>query len=438
MASDAPGAFVYRPGDTITMKIGNVTLAEFDADSIQGDVLFLQDIAGVALSDVNNDYVENMAIFLQLLDEDGDPTNGIQISDATHEALADYVDPTTGEPLNMATADKQMLSDVLGHLGISFTAQSETDPDPSDGSQNVFETQAMTHVADTITEQGGERAPNTFDDRLEDSIVVPGGVIDFNYNSDVGDNGTITFTRDDLLKGAVPQQVNYDNLIVSDVAISDGFEAIGTLSYNSDTQTYTIDLAEGVTREQIAGLTVDYKVQDWTVITEAVATTLDESQLTGADDAESGIEDTTIEGSVANDVTTSGGVLTFALTSDVLAAENSDGSIDLPNGTLTVAADFATTGNYAFVPNQDFNGAETFTYTVTDSESGERATQTVTLTVTPALEENEITITAISDDSGASSTDFLTNDTELTVQGTLANALASDEQLQISVDGDDT
>ncbi|MEL0308991.1 MAG: hypothetical protein VW961_06365, partial [Flavobacteriaceae bacterium] len=308
MGSDAPGAFVYRPGDTITMKIGNVTLAEFDADSIKGDVLFLQDIAGVGLSDVNDNYVENMAIFLQLLDEDGDPTNGIQISDATHEALADYVDPTTGEPLNMATADKQMLSDVLGHLGISFTAQSETDPDPSDGSQNVFETQAMAHVADTITEQGGERAPSTFDNRLEDSIVVPGGVIDFNYNSDVGDNGTITFTRDDLLKGAVPQQVSYDNLIVSDVAISDGFEAIGTLSYNSDTQTYTIELAEGVTREQIAGLTVDYKVQDWTVITEAVATTLDESQLTGADDAESGIEDTTINGSVANDVTTSGGV----------------------------------------------------------------------------------------------------------------------------------
>ncbi|MEL0308992.1 MAG: cadherin-like domain-containing protein, partial [Flavobacteriaceae bacterium] len=122
----------------------------------------------------------------------------------------------------------------------------------------------------------------------------------------------------------------------------------------------------------------------------------------------------------------------------MLAAENADGSIDLPNGTLTVEADFATTGNYVFLPNQDFNGTETFTYTVTDSESGERATQTVTLTVTPALEENEITVTAISDDNGTSSTDFLTNDTQLTVQGTLANALASDEQLQISVDGGET
>ena len=102
IASSAPGAFVYRPGDTITMKIGDVTLAEFNADAIKGHVLFLQDIAGVALSDVNNEYVENMAIFLQALDADANPDNGIQITPETACFFEGYTDAGTGEALNLS------------------------------------------------------------------------------------------------------------------------------------------------------------------------------------------------------------------------------------------------------------------------------------------------------------------------------------------------
>ena len=332
----AQGSFLYRAGDTITLTLGSVIIAEFSADQVQGDVLFLQDIAGVALSDVNNEYVENMAIFLQALDADANPDNGIQITPETAAFFEGYTDAGTGEALNLATAGKQMLANALSAAdeftpeGFVFTAVSETDPVQEDGSQNVFETEALDHVAETIEDLSGVRDPEVFDERTPDTIDVPGGIIDYNFNFDAGQNGEITFTRDDLLVGAVPQQVTYDNLEVSEVALSEGFTEIGELTFDEATGVYTIALNEGITRADVSGLTVDYQVRDWTAVVDAVATTLDESALTAVDDTAQGDEDTAILGSVAdNDTTTSGGTLSYAVNTDLFVAENEDGSLYL-------------------------------------------------------------------------------------------------------------
>ncbi|HEY9025053.1 MAG TPA: tandem-95 repeat protein, partial [Burkholderiaceae bacterium] len=50
------------------------------------------------------------------------------------------------------------------------------------------------------------------------------------------------------------------------------------------------------------------------------------------------------------------------------------------HGTLTPAADFATTGNFTYTSNNNYTGTDTFTYTITDG-SGHTSTATVTLTV---------------------------------------------------------
>ena len=384
----AQGSFLYRAGDTITLTLGSVIIAEFSADQVQGDVLFLQDIAGVALSDVNNEYVENMAIFLQALDADANPDNGIQITPETAAFFEGYTDAGTGEALNLATAGKQMLANALSAAdeftpeGFVFTAVSETDPVQEDGSQNVFETEALDHVAETIEDLSGVRDPEVFDERTPDTIDVPGGIIDYNFNFDAGQNGEITFTRDDLLVGAVPQQVTYDNLEVSEVALSEGFTEIGELTFDEATGVYTIALNEGITRADVSGLTVDYQVRDWTAVVDAVATTLDESALTAVDDTAQGDEDTAILGSVAdNDTTTSGGTLSYAINTDLFVKENEDGSFTLSQGVLTLDPEFSQNGQYSFQPNENYNGTDSFSYTVTDSGSGERAVQTVTITV---------------------------------------------------------
>ncbi|WP_394497178.1 Ig-like domain-containing protein [Shewanella sp. ENK2] len=283
----APGSFAYLPGDTITFMVGGVTIATFSADVIQGDILFLQDIAGTLLSDTNMDYVENMAIFLQALDndlsdgvddgvlntnslvniEDSYATN-INILLSVHEALANYIDPTTGQPLNIATAGKEMISQVLAELGIIFTRDTER----QENEQNLFETIAMEHVAGTIDELAGDRAPDEHDARTVDVLDVPGGLVTYNYNEL---DGQITFSVNDLLEGAVGQQVVDQNLLVTNVRLSAAFENIGTLQDLGDGN-YAIILNEGIDQYDLEGLSIDYRVEDWTVFKDVTSSTQDQ------------------------------------------------------------------------------------------------------------------------------------------------------------------
>ena len=137
--------------------------------------------------------------------------------------------------------------------------------------------------------------------------------------------------------------------------------ADGTLSYQApanftgpDTINYTIDDGAGGTSTAVVNIDVA-PVAD----------------LAAADDFNTGDEDTVISGSVAdNDTTLSGGALTYAVESTV------------ENGALTFNAD----GSYEYTPNPNFNGADSFTYVVTDAESGENTTQTVVLTIDPVAD----------------------------------------------------
>ena len=151
------------------------------------------------------------------------------------------------------------------------------------------------------------------------------------------------------------------------------------------------------------------------VTVEAVA------DLSAADDAISVDEDGVLEASVAdNDSTISGGALTYALAAGATTA----------NGELLFNED----GSYTYTPNTDYYGPDSFSYVVTDAASGESSTQTVTITVNPVVEANSITIDAIEGDSGVAG-DFQTNDTTLTVSGSLEKAIAGDERVEISTDG---
>ncbi|MEW6997967.1 Calx-beta domain-containing protein, partial [Colwelliaceae bacterium BS250] len=289
------GEFKYNAGDTITFTIGDVIIGQFSANAINGDILFLQDVAGSELSDSNSSHVENMAIFLQALDSDLTDSNSsdgilstdnlinndnsyatnITISQAILDAFTGYIDPTTGEALDITTSGKEMISQALASVGIEFTRESEEDE--SGNGENIFETVAMDHVAQTIDELAGERAPNSAEQREVDTIDVPGGLINFNFAEA---DGVITFTTDDLLAGAVGQQVITANLVVENVKLSADFESIGTLVDLGDGN-YEIQLNEGVTGKELEGLAIDYRVEDWTVSKEVTSQTLDsyKSQL---------------------------------------------------------------------------------------------------------------------------------------------------------------
>ncbi|WJH41457.1 Ig-like domain-containing protein [Aliirhizobium terrae] len=116
----------------------------------------------------------------------------------------------------------------------------------------------------------------------------------------------------------------------------------------------------------------------------------------GRNDAVSTAEDTPLDGQlpVATDV--DGDTLTYGL------GEQAE------NGTVTVNAD----GSYSYVPNADFAGTDTFTYTVTDG------TETVSYTVT-------VTVGAVNDPPVGQDDDILT-DEDVTFEGQLPTATDAD------------
>ncbi|MBF1962216.1 Ig-like domain-containing protein [Enterobacter hormaechei] len=75
---------------------------------------------------------------------------------------------------------------------------------------------------------------------------------------------------------------------------------------------------------------------------------------------------------------------------------------------------------------------------VVDQAGNVGGTTTQDVTVDTQAPQYGITIDSISEDTGQSGIDFITMDTSLTINGSLGSALASDERVQISLDGGNT
>ena len=77
----ADGSFSYNEGNTITFKVGSVTVGSIEAADVNPDgTIMPQDlVAGLTRADTDDATVLNIAQLLQTLDADGDASNGIQI-----------------------------------------------------------------------------------------------------------------------------------------------------------------------------------------------------------------------------------------------------------------------------------------------------------------------------------------------------------------------
>jgi hypothetical protein len=146
--TNADGSFNYIENDTITFKIGNVILGSIEADTIENNQVFLQDIANVERTDVNDEYVENMAVLLQSFDVDGDAYNGIVITQEMHEAFS-------GEDFDLETISEEELVMIIEETGY----------------EAVSEDAAMEHVQDMLEEYANIEE-SAFDIRVDDTMMV--------------------------------------------------------------------------------------------------------------------------------------------------------------------------------------------------------------------------------------------------------------------------
>jgi len=81
--TDENGKFDYEEGETVTFYVGDIKLGSAPAAEDISPI----DIASNPQADLNTLEVQNIAAFLQTLDEDGNPDNGIKISPDVVSAL---------------------------------------------------------------------------------------------------------------------------------------------------------------------------------------------------------------------------------------------------------------------------------------------------------------------------------------------------------------
>ncbi|HFK5792430.1 TPA: Ig-like domain-containing protein [Enterobacter asburiae] len=114
---------------------------------------------------------------------------------------------------------------------------------------------------------------------------------------------------------------------------------------------------------------------------------------------------------------------------------------------VQVSMDGGSTWVYATVSGTQWSYSDTRTLTdgshnyqvrVVDQAGNIGATTSQAVTVDTQAPQYGVTIDSISEDTGQSGSDFITMDTTLTINGSLGSALASDERVQISLDGGNT
>lgn len=106
----ADGSFTYETGSTVTFSIGGVTLGTSDGKSV---ITPIDLVSGGSSSSVQ---VQNIVRFLMMLDDDGNPSNGINISTSVQTAAESWpqVDFNT---VDLPTELMSMISDAASADG---------------------------------------------------------------------------------------------------------------------------------------------------------------------------------------------------------------------------------------------------------------------------------------------------------------------------------
>jgi len=232
----------------------------------------------------------------------------------------------------------------------------------------------------TITDSNGQTSTATA--TITVAAIAPVAAADA---FSVDENGTLAtssvLTNDTQVAGDASSLAATSTTAHGTLTLAADFATTGNFTYTPDTGyvgkdsfTYTITDAHGQTSTATATITV-----------EAISPT-------AAADTYTTTEDTAIVSASVrtNDVAVAGETNDWALVTST------------SHGTLTLAADFATTGKFTYTPDANYSGADSFTYTITD-DTGRTATATATIDVTAVADAPTL---AIGDKTYYAATDF--------------------------------
>ncbi len=233
--TDAQGMFYYRGSDAITFSLGGVVLGSTAPKHIITPV----DLGGVAANTASKKVI-NIAQFLQSLDDDLNPNNGIRISQGVRDALEGITVDFTKDDLNNDAGVQEMF-DRLNDMGI-YPEEAGLIP----------AAQAQLHLENTITsieqeELEAEEALRNL--KLQAAIDLPGSNVLMVQGQSLNLRGTVyggkaPYTYAWSLNSAPPfsRQLNPGNY---------AFRSIGP-----STITFTATDSEGSTKTDILRVNV--------------------------------------------------------------------------------------------------------------------------------------------------------------------------------------
>ena len=161
-----------------------MVIGDIDMSQITDGQVFLQDIADIDRSDMSDQYVENMAVLLQSIDNNGDAYDGIVITDEIRVAFSDA-------DFDLAAITEEELTAII---------YAET------GLESVDEEQAMEHVGDMLEEYANITVDQPTADFDSSEI--------FNWLSEDNTNSIIP---SDLVNNVEP--AHEETLILSDLLV---------------------------------------------------------------------------------------------------------------------------------------------------------------------------------------------------------------------------
>lgn len=135
--SGEDGSFLYEKGKPVTFKIGRMVLGSV---IVNHQRVFPIDLISGA-TDESNPNATLMAQILQTLDSDGDPSNGISITESTRKAITQSIEVATNDPSQTSEAIHQLLA--------AATANRTTGP----ATVLVEEATAKTHMKSNLLKE---------------------------------------------------------------------------------------------------------------------------------------------------------------------------------------------------------------------------------------------------------------------------------------------
>ena len=231
--TDENGYFNYSSDDkNVTFKIGELKIATFDFSKLNKDKkIFVGELFGLDRNNTTNENLINLLRFLQSLDEDNNPDNGIKTTDEEKENINNLIDLNDTIKPDFSENNITVLEYITKKLNKKFVLVNEA-------RDNYAKTLEKYEIKPT-------KMPFTMlweikDDKTIKIPINPNYTGEYNYTVDWGDgnistdiNDTIshTYSKDGnytvKISGKFPAiylncNYNYDNFIDDDAGGSEG------------------------------------------------------------------------------------------------------------------------------------------------------------------------------------------------------------------------